>query len=153
MSKLAEAVALHTYTWRYLLSVSAGTQITLMFLKYYLSPSRQMLGQYLILGHDHFHILSNSLYIIILSFYTLQYVTALLNKLQINNTYNKHFLIHTTIKENIHNIDFVIFTDRFMLWLPEKTTCLTQGNNHSMTCYYTHSKNMKFGTRKKNIVL
>jgi len=39
-------------------------------------------------------------------------VTALLNKLQINNTYNKHFLIHTTIKENIYNIDFVIFTDR-----------------------------------------
>jgi len=40
MSKLAEAVALHTCTWRYLLSVSVGTQITLMFLKYYLSPSR-----------------------------------------------------------------------------------------------------------------
>jgi len=96
MNKLAEAVALHTCTWRYLLS-------------------RQMLGQYLILGHDHVHILSHSLYITILSFYTIQSITALLNKLQINNTYNKHFLIHTTMKENIHNIDFVIFTDRFML--------------------------------------
>jgi len=114
MSKLAEAVALHTCTWRYLLSVSVGTQITLMFLKYYLSPSRQMLGQYLILGHGHFHILSNLLYITIL-FYTIHSVRALLNKLQINNTYNKHFLIHTTMKENTHNIDFVIFTDKFML--------------------------------------
>jgi len=70
MSKLAEEVALHTCTWRYLLWFSAGTQIILMFFKYFLSPSRQMLGQYLVLGHDHFHILSNSLYIIILSFYT-----------------------------------------------------------------------------------
>jgi len=84
MSKLAEAVALHTCTWRYLLSISAGTQIILKFLKYFLSPSRQMLGQYLISGHDYFHILSNSLYIISLSFYTIQSVTALLNKLQIN---------------------------------------------------------------------
>lgn len=36
-----------------------------------------------------------------------------------------------------------------MLWLSEKTICLTQGDNHSMTCYYTHSKNLKFCTCKK----
>jgi hypothetical protein len=128
----AEAVTLHTFTWRYLLS-------------------RQMLGQYLTLGQNHLHILSYSPYITILSFYTIQYVTALLNKLQISNNYNKHFLIHTTMKENIHNIDFVIFTDRLMLWLPQKTTWLTWGDNHSMTCYYKHSKNLKFYTSKRII--
>ena len=87
-----------------------------------------MLVQYLILGQDHLHILSHSRYITILSFYTLQSLTTLLNKLQIYNNNNNHFLIDTIMKENIHNIDFVIFTDRFVLWLPEKTTCLTWGD-------------------------
>jgi len=96
MSTLTEAVALHTCTWRYLLS-------------------RQMLVQYLILGQVHLHILSHSTHITILSFYTIQSITTLLNKLQINNNYNYYFLIHTAMEENIHNIDFVIFTDRFML--------------------------------------
>jgi len=121
MNKLAEAVALHTCTWRYMVS-------------------RQMLVQCLLLGQVHLHILSHSPYITILPFYTIRSVTALLNERQINNNYNNHFLIHTTMKENIHNIYFVIFTDRFMLWLPEKTTWLIWGDNHSMTNFYKPSK-------------